>query len=231
MVRMSPSRMYPKTKTWNPFKGCLFDCIYCEPSFKRICRLYNKCPLCKQYLPHEHPERLEKVPKAKIVFVAGNGDLSFCRPEFILRIIETIKKYPDRTFYLQSKNPRIFYKYIPHLTSNIILVTTLETNRDEGYYKISKALPPTQRFIDFVALPYPRKVVTAEPLMDFDLDEFVERMLLINPEYVWVGYNSRPKDVQLPEPSIEKTMKFIHKLIEANIEVRGKDLRGIETLI
>jgi len=27
--------MYPDTKTWNPFVGCNYDCVYCEKSFKR----------------------------------------------------------------------------------------------------------------------------------------------------------------------------------------------------
>ena len=26
--------MYPETETWNPFVGCLYDCLYCEKSFK-----------------------------------------------------------------------------------------------------------------------------------------------------------------------------------------------------
>jgi len=221
------TRMYAETKTWNPFKGCEFGCIYCEPSFKRICRLYNKCILCKEYIPHGHPERLEKVPKAKIVFVAGNGDISFCSPKFVRRIIETIKKYPDRTFYLQSKNPACFEQYLPLLPQNVILVTTLETNRDEGYEKISKAPKPSKRFRDFLNLKWKRKVITVEPIMDFD-HWFFDMITIINPEYVWIGYNSKPKDVQLPEPSLEKTKYLIDKLKAFGIEVRGKELRGIE---
>ena len=30
-----PSNMYAEAKTWNPFKGCAFDCVYCVPSFQR----------------------------------------------------------------------------------------------------------------------------------------------------------------------------------------------------
>lgn len=225
---MTKSRMYPETKTWNPFKGCEFDCIYCEPSFKRICRLYNKCFYCKEYTPHEHPERLDRIPSGKIIFVAGNGDISFCRPRFVHIIIETIKKHPDKTFYLQSKDPACFGRYIPVLPSNVILVTTLETNRDEGYEKISKAPKPSERYKDFLALKYPRKVVTIEPVMEFDLMVFIAMIGRINPEYVWIGYNSKPKAVQLPEPSKEKLKRFIKELRATGIEVRGKDLRGLE---
>lgn len=48
----------------------------------------------------------------------------------------------------------------------------METNRDQGYERISKAPPPTERFRQFLALDYPRKVVTIEPVMDLDLDTF-----------------------------------------------------------
>ena len=30
--------MYPYVKTWNPFKGCNFDCTYCVPSFKALAK-------------------------------------------------------------------------------------------------------------------------------------------------------------------------------------------------
>ncbi len=221
-------RMYKGAKTWNPFKGCNYDCIYCEPSFKRLCRLFNKCAFCRAYIPHCHYERLAKVPNAEIVFVAGNGDLAFCPVDFVMEIIKVIRKNPNQTFYLQSKNPKCFEWLIKELPENVILVTTLETNRDEGYGKISKAPPPSIRYRDFLLLKYPRKVVTIEPVMEFDFDIFIDWILGIDPEYVWIGYNSKPKAVKLPEPSKEKLRSFIDLLRSYGIEVRGKDLRGLE---
>ena len=50
----------------------------------------------------------------------------------------------------------------------------------------------------------------------------------LRPEYVWVGYNSRPKRVKIPEPSEEDVREFLGVLMAAGIEVRGKDMRGIE---
>jgi hypothetical protein len=49
--------------------------------------------------------------------------------------------------------------------------------------------------------------------------------LRLRVEYVWLGYNSRPKSVKLPEPSPEKVQEFVGLL--AGIEVRGKELRGL----
>ena len=63
--------------------------------------------------------------------------------------------------------------------------------------------------------------------MNFDLDIFSRWIMDLAPEYVWLGFNSRPKSVILPEPSVEKMEDFIAELKSDGIEVRGKDLRGI----
>jgi hypothetical protein len=93
--------------------------------------------------------------------------------------------------------------------------------------KYSGAPKPSIRYKDFLELDFPRKVVTIEPIMDFDLNIFSDWVLNIKPEYVWIGYNSRPKQVQLPEPSPEKTKQLADILKSNGIEVRGKELRGL----
>lgn len=223
-------RMYEKTQSWNPFKGCRFDCIYCEPSFKRQAkRQKHNCMNCYHFRPHYHPERLNKIPNKETIFVCGNSDLSFCRPGFTREIIESIRKRnrrtPDQTYYFQSKRPEYFRPFLNDLPSNAIILTTMETNRDEGYRDISQAPLPSQRFAQFKNLNYPRKVVTIEPVLDFDLEIFVAWIKTINPEYVYIGYNSRPKQVQLPEPDPAKLKAFIQQLKKYNIEIKEKDLR------
>jgi hypothetical protein len=47
------------------------------------------------------------------------------------------------------------------------------------------------------------------------------------PEYVWIGYNSKPNLIQLPEPSLEQTATLIKLLKASGIQVKGKNLRGI----
>jgi hypothetical protein len=110
----------------------------------------------------------------------------------------------------------------------VILLTTLETNRDEGYGDISKAPPPSERYRQFKALKYPRKVVTIEPVMDFDTKVFAGWIRSLRPEYVWLGLNSKPESLTLPEPSPEKLLAFAKMLVDAGIEIRAKDLRGME---
>jgi len=164
--------------------------------------------------------------------VCGNGDISFCDPSFTRKIIKSIRTHvrraPNKTFYLQSKQPEYWREFLNELPENVILVTTLETNRDEGYEEVSKAPVPTIRYNQFTALDYPRKVVTIEPVMDFDVDTFAGWIIDLKPEYVWLGFNSRDSQVTLPEPSFEKMEAFTRRLVDKGIELRGKTLRGMK---
>jgi len=237
---MSKTNMYPNTKTWNPFIGCDFDCIYCEKSFKRVLRRVGHnigCRLCYNYTPHIHLERLKKIPSSPIVFVYGQSDIYFCSPHFVRRTFKAIEDHKPRkpkTYYFQSKSPSVFNIYLDWFNENkdkVILLTTLETNKNEGYREnISKAPLPTRRFYDFLDLAYSRKVVTVEPVLDFDLEIFLTWIRLLRDqgtlEYVWFGYDS--KGCNLPEPSTEKAQRFVDELQAYGIEVRGKTLRNVK---
>lgn len=231
------SNMYAEAQTWSPFKGCKFDCSYCGPSFKRQARRQKqRCQQCADYVPHCHPSRLEKIPSKKIVFVAGNADISFCPPAFTRRIIAAIKAHLARSrapkiFFFQSKRPVYFQQFLAEFPKEVILLTTLETNRDKGYQQVSKAPPPSVRYEQFKSLAYPRKVLTVEPVLDFDVDIFARWIIALKPEYVWLGLNSKPGQVTLPEPPAEKLRKLVKALTRAGVEVRGKELRGLDLCI
>ena len=227
------SNMYQRAKTWNPFKGCGFACTYCVDSFQRQAkRQKHRCSLCYQYKPHFHPERLDEIRSAPIIFVCGNGDIAFPSPEERSAIIAAIRKWTDRhprsdtVFYLQSKQPSCLAPHLAELPGNVILVTTLETNRDEGYEAVSKAPPPSERYRQFLALNYTRKIVTVEPVMDFDPEVFAEWIGKIKPELVYLGFNSR-KEPRLPEPSLEKLVRFTSLVSSRGILIVGKTLRGL----
>src|SRR3989339_1140300 len=230
---MGKSNMYKNVKTYNPAVGCNFECFYCKPSFqqqiKRVSGIID-CKRCYTFKPHEHPERLDKIPSADTVFMFGTGDISFYRQKYVKQVInsvhEDLKKHEDRLFYFQSKNPACFQQYLANFPKdNTVLLTTLETNRDAGYERISKAPVPSRRYADFKALDWCRKIVTIEPIMEFDHDVFLRWIVDLKPEAVWIGYNSREKQVKLPEPSLEKTNKFIAELRRKGIEVREKAIR------
>lgn len=230
-VQEKPQNMYRGIATWNPQVGCEFHCIYCEPSFQRVVRrVYfcqgKNCTKCRDFIPHEHPDRLTAAfPSKEIVWPCAHGDIAFANPDFIKRVIEKTMRYPDKLFYWQSKDPTCFKQYLPFFPENSILLTTLETNRDEGYRKISRAPLPSVRFAAFSKIEWPRKIATIEPIIDFDPDVFLGWLVRLNPEAIWIGYNSKPKAVKLPEPPLEKTLNFIDAIERNGIEVRKKTMR------
>jgi len=192
----------------------------------------SKCRDCLEYKPHEHPERLERIPSAKTIFVCGNGDIAFARLEYVKKIVEQIKKNlqrcPGKEFYFQSKDPKCFEQYLDIFPKgNIILITTLETDRDKNCLLIQNpTVPfPIQRYEAFKSLKWDRKIVTIEPIIDFNFMYFLGWIRDIRPEAVWIGYNSRPKQVSLDEPSLKKTIRFINSLRAEGIVVKEKEIR------
>jgi hypothetical protein len=178
---------------------------------------------CYDFTPHHHPERLNHyLPRTKndqFIFVCSNADISFCNTEFLKQIVAKIESKPDRTFLLQSKNPATFERV--SFPQNVILGTTLESNRDE--YVFSKAPVFSQRYKDFVKINHPRKMVTVEPIMDFDIEPFAAWIQEINPEMVWLGFDSGKNG--LPEPSLSKFYKFYEKLQNAGFKVILKKVK------
>ena len=224
------SRMYKETQTFNPAVGCKYGCVYCKPSFQAILKRFHgkKCKGCKDFTPHYHPERLNKIPTNKEnLLLFGTGDITFYKEDFVIKTLklvnEKLEKYSDITLYLQSKNPIIFNKYLPYLVEDrTVLLTTLETNRDYNYFTFSKAPMPSVRAKDFNSLDFDHKIITIEPVMDFDLIPFFNMIQDINPERIYLGLNSRPKQVLLPEPS---HLKFI------NFYLVLKDISGYDVVL
>jgi len=206
------SKMYAEvTKPWNPFVGCNHNCRYCDPSFKRQAkRQKNRCDLCYNFVPHFHPERLKNLsfPKEGMVFCCGMGDIAFATKDQIIQILDVVRDHPQSTFLLQSKNPSCFYGL--NIPDNAIVGTTLESNR--VYPEVSNAPSPDNRAFWLRRLGCRHKSVTIEPIMDFDHEDFVNLIRGINPDWVWVGYNNYPNQVELQEPCEEKTLSFIEAL-------------------
>jgi hypothetical protein len=108
--------------------------------------------------------------EGEFVFLVDLGDPSFIRPPEFTRILQYCENYPDRDFLLQSKNPVFFAQF--NIPKNVIIGTTLETDIDEIVCAISKAPPPSQRAEAMWGMRVQRKMVTAEPIMKFNLETF-----------------------------------------------------------
>ena len=221
------SNMYSASrKQWNPFVGCKFDCSYCGSSFQRQAKRQKKnCMKCYRYTPHTHEKRLKaylpKTNEGEFIFTCASGDVSFCSTPFLKKIVKRIKEQPNKTFLLQSKNPKTFNRV--DIPENVILGTTLETNRDALYKGVSKAPKPSQRQSDLAKVNHSKKMVTIEPILDFDLDVMVRWVKEINPVVVWLGFDS--KNNHLPEPSVEKFNRFHQALKKAGFNVILKTVK------
>jgi len=212
-MSIKPKVAKPKdTTSWNPFVGCNFDCVYCEPSFKRLARLYGpkrKCTSCVAYAPHNHLEMLYRLSSdivyrvERVISVVLTGDISFCDPAFVDQIINVMKndKKEGRVFLMQSKDPAWFTNILHKLPENVVLMTTIETNRDSGYSRVSKAPLPSKRFQDFLGLAWPRKAMVMEPILQFDLNVILQWATLLKPEAFFIGLVTKGRKLNLQQPT------------------------------
>lgn len=136
------------------------------------------------------------------------------------------KRRAKTTFWLPDKKEARDYADPERFTDNwtfppmVVLGTTLESNR---CWNGSKAPCPVFRYQAMKSLPATmgyRKMVSIEPIMDFDLDEFVDMIRGIAPQFVSIGADS--KNHNLPEPSADKVQRLIADL-SAFTEVKLKD--------
>jgi len=226
-----PKLMYPEAEgcTWNVCVGCRHNCLYCYYSFRRIYRrLKRRCLKCYHFIPHFHPERLKRVPKPKkdgFVFACDMGDIAFAKPEWVKAIIETMERYSDRDFLLQSKNPSCFLGF--KFPDNVILGTTIETNVEAYTRAISQTPSPEYRAKALASIRHPRKLISIEPVIDFERLLLFDLIMDVRPQIVYIGYDNHRalERLGILEPSKDYVLKLGRKLEAEGIEVRYKTIR------
>jgi protein gp37 len=130
------------------------------------------------------------------------GDLfgDWVPKEWIRQTLLTCWKSKETGFLLLTKNPKRMQGF--KIPENCIVGCTAESNRDYG---VSKADNPLSRLEALAKVDCKRKMVSVEPILDFDLDIFVKAMLAVKPEFVYVGYGNYYDFGLLEEPSLAKT--------------------------
>ena len=242
MVKKSKRMYSDRRQNIGITEGCDFRCKYC--AFEALQKRFGITDTDKEYTPHTHLERLDKKPMStsgdEFVTVGLNGDISFTSDEVIRLIIAYCAQWSDRTFLIQSKNPARFIETDVtgtrkfHFPENVILCCTLETNyslipsasaRGEyvPYNTISKAPDPVLRVEAMEKIQANRKIVTIEPILNFDPDTLKFMIEAINPMAVYIGYDSGRN--KLPEPPLQKTLDFIES-IKSITQVRQKMMRA-----
>ena len=210
------------SRTWNPVTGCEHFCIYCWARRLALTKLRNTERYKNGFRPRINPSEFTKKFNGGVVFVSDMGDLfgDFIYSEWILKVIDYIKKFPDTYFLFLTKNPWRYHEFIDRFPPNAILGATIETNRDDIYlkYRISKAPVPSDRYQAMKNLDWDMKFISIEPILDFDLDIFADWIREIGPIMVYVGYDNY--NWKLPEPPMSKTLELIKRLSEFTLVIK-----------
>jgi DNA repair photolyase len=149
------------------------------------------------------------------IFVGSSNDLfaDNIDDKWILDTLKHCEKFKNK-YLFQTKNPERLYKEYSDILSfnlNAVICTTIESNRI--YPDISKIAPITKERAKYIGLLEQAGFaiyITAEPIMDFDLDEMVELIRQCKPKQVNIGADSGNN--HLIEPPKEKILQLISEL-------------------
>lgn len=218
MLNKSKGNMYGFiTATWNPVKGkCIHNCYYCY---------MKKFPQCDLRLDSKCFD--DNLGEDNYIFVGSSTDLfaNNIPREWIQKTIEHCNKYPKNKYLFQSKNPIGFMDF--EFPKNTILATTIETTNMKYIQSHCHNAPSiTSRILGMAAKNYP-KMLTIEPVMDFETVNMVIAIKKINPLQINIGADSGGNN--LPEPSKKKLEELIYILKECKFVVNLK--KNLERLL
>ena len=208
MLNKQTGNMYPWVMyTWNAIRGeCPHECLYCYMRRFKVgkLRLDEKC-------------LNDNLSEGNFIFVGSSTDMwaEQVPDEWILRVLEHCRKF-DNKYLFQSKNPKRFWKLFDYFPPDTILGTTIETNREHEFSKAPKIFERDYYMSHYLK----KKMVSIEPIMDFDLMSLVRHIKRIKPQFVSIGADSQGHN--LPEPSPEKVKMLIAELKKLT-EVKIKD--------
>ncbi|BES82573.1 DUF5131 family protein [Pyrodictium abyssi] len=213
------------SETWNPVTGCDHNCIYCWARQLALTKLRRAPRYREGFRPRLNPEEFRKRFKGGVVFVSDMGDLwgEWVPDDWIRRVLNHIKRFPNTWFLFLTKNPQRYHDFLDEIPPNAILGATIETNRDsyfqEGHKpRMSSAPLPSRRYRAMKELDWPLKFISIEPILDFDLDVFTRWIEEINPFMVYIGYDNYSH--RLPEPPLAKTRELIKRLEDFTLVIR-----------
>jgi DNA repair photolyase len=210
-VKGEKSNMYRFiSDTWNPVRGkCPYDCSYCY--VKKWGNEQKPLFLDESYLKDD-------MGKGRFIFVCSGCDLFHpdIPREWIARIHSHTIQYPGNKYLWHTKNPFLLVNLIEPSHCDTACVT-IESNR--VYRDISKAPLPIER-ITYLNRWEGQRMITVEPILDFDLDLFGGMLLEALPVQVNIGADSGNN--RLPEPPAWKVRALIEHLEKYNVVVHQK---------
>jgi DNA repair photolyase len=206
--------------TWNTVKGaCPHGCTYCY-----MRRFGEQKPV-----HFDEREMKTDLGKGNFIFVGSSCDMfaEAIPGDWIVNTLTKCQGYGNR-YLFQSKNPERMRRYLSEgcgwLTREAVACTTLETNR--WYPEIMHNSPNVAWRVDgmsrLVGIPH---YITIEPILDFDLEIFVDWIKRCEPVQVNIGADSGNN--HLPEPPREKVLALIEELWKFTTLVGKTNLRRL----
>jgi hypothetical protein len=188
----------------------------------------------RRYGKEQGPLRLDRkelktdLGMGEFIFVCSGCDLFHpdVPDKLILKVIKHTYSGFGNKYLFHTKNPvRAVELWEDGHFSELgaYLCATVESNRH--YPDISKAPPPVDRILGLSEWGGEGSMITVEPVMDFDLPEFLNMIKEINPEQVNIGADSGHNG--LPEPPKEKILALIAELETFTKVVKKKNLERL----
>lgn len=164
-------------KTWNPVWGCRNHCEYCyaRKMAKRFAievvetKKYNdgwgmdieQLKTLKNFEPtwleYQFRKKLPKKPSR--IFVNSMSDIAFWKTEWMEKVLDRIKEYPQHSFQFLTKVPRTYDKY--DFPSNCWLGITVTSTRTIESPNFFNPLGMKNDHVRFISIePIVRKIDT-----------------------------------------------------------------------
>jgi DNA repair photolyase len=198
--------------TWNTVKGeCYHNCSYCY-----MHRWGKQNPV-----RFDEKELKTDLGTGNFIFVGSSCDMwaKNIPDEWIFATLCHCNKF-DNNYLFQTKNPHNIRRI---LVPNSHVCVTLETNRH--YPQIMQNCPTIEQRVEQMKLIRHPLYVTIEPIIDFDLKQFVGLIRQCSPVQVNIGSDSGNNN--LPEPSKEKILQLISELEIFTKVVQKKNLNRL----
>ena len=220
--------------TWNPVWGCNNKCPYCyariiAKRFKRkMAKLEYKNYICdvgedgydvmrwidsleerlKFFRPTFLYSQFNKIlpKKPQRIFVGSMSEIEFWREDWIKKVIEKTKEYPQHVFQFLTRYPEVYDRYI--FPKNCWLGVTI--TREKDFERGIPYLFITSCNITFVSIEPILEYINPEPLSNANID-----WVILGAE---TG-NRRGKII----PKVRWAMKIINHCIFNNIPIYIKD--------
>jgi protein gp37 len=202
---------------WNPIKGeCPYHCSYCYVS--KTAKRYD----IKQSPLHLDEKELKtNLGTGNFIFVCSGCDLFHpdVPDEWIIEVVNKAARWENKYLW-HTKNPYHALSFL--FPPDSILCATIESNIP--WPGISQAPQPSDR-VDSLKKWKSKRMITIEPIMDFDALTFSEMILSCRPVQVNIGADSGHNN--LPEPPPEKVIYLLELLAPYTKIHLKKNLRRI----